>query len=194
MEREKKDFLSWPPVLSLSLTSSFLPPSAHFCQQRIHFLYFLDVDSISAVCGRQQCHKGKWGSKVWCSPLLTVCPISTKDPSPLIYYCLLALFHHPWSFCHSSEPCKVSLHPLSHFLQHPPFFRMLRRRAINSVCQMFVYKPVTSAITEHNLHHTPKLVSNGNTWCLVSYGKDSQRCNRIWRNGEEMYWVGTQHN
>lgn len=70
--------------------------------------------------------------------LLSVCPISAKGLSPLVYNCLPALFYQPWSFYLSSEPCKVSLHPftpsLSHFLlflqRHPPFFQMLRRQAV----------------------------------------------------------------
>lgn len=70
--------------------------------------------------------------------LLSLCPISAKDQSFLVYNCLPALFHLLWSFFLSFEPYKVSLYPfthsVSHFLlspqHHPPFFEMVRRQSV----------------------------------------------------------------
>ncbi len=127
-------FLFLRPSNPLPFPYFFSPP----CQTSS---LFLDFKSISVVQGGQQ-QQGKGGRtegrKVWLSHLLSVCPISAKDLSLQVYYCLLALFYHPWTLHLSSEPCKVSplpfTHSLSHFLHslqhHPPFFQMLKRQAV----------------------------------------------------------------
>lgn len=81
---------------------------------------FLDVKSISTVKVR-----GKGGRKVLLYPLPSVGAISAKDLSPLVYYCLLALFYHPWSFCLYSKRTKSpppSPQSVSFSFSEPPFF------------------------------------------------------------------------